>query len=183
MRIILLRENKMRRNQEHFWVVGLDNKNQILFVELVALGKVNCVSVDPPEVFRFAIVGLAVNIILVHNHPSGNLKLSQADIDLTDRMFKTGQLMNIQIIDHLVITEKSYTSMADEGIVEKIKSSGLFEIVDRQKHSFNSWKQEMIQKEKAVDIAQKLKKDNINADLIKKYTGLTKWDIRKIKNS
>src|SRR5690606_40012143 len=71
MQQVLLRENKIRRNQEHFWVVGLNNKNKILFIELISLGAVNSVQVNPPEVFRMAIYKMAVKMILVHNHPSG----------------------------------------------------------------------------------------------------------------
>ena len=72
----MLRENKIGRNQEHFWVIGLDNQNKILFIELVGLGAVNRVGANPPDVFRMGIYKLAVGMILVHNHPSGNLKPS-----------------------------------------------------------------------------------------------------------
>ena len=102
MQQILLRENKIRRNQEHFWVVGLDNQNKILFIELIGLGQVNRVEANPPDVFRMGIYKLAVSMILVHNHPSGNITPSQADKDFTDRMLKVGKLININVLDHLV---------------------------------------------------------------------------------
>ena len=69
----MLRENKIRRNQELFWVVGLDNSNKILFVELVSLGSVNTTPINHPEIFRMAIYKMAVKIILMHNHPSGEM--------------------------------------------------------------------------------------------------------------
>ena len=108
MQQVLLRENKIRRNQEHFWVVGLDNQQKILFIELVALGAVNRVNANPPDVFRMGIYKLAVSIILVHNHPSGNLTPSTSDKQFTDKMLKVSELVNIKIVDHLIISETGF---------------------------------------------------------------------------
>jgi DNA repair protein RadC len=110
MQTILLRENKIRRSQEHFWVIGLNSGNKILFIELVSLGATNRVEIAPAEVFRMAIYKAAVKMILVHNHPSGNVKISEADRDFTDRMIKSGNMLAVEVLDHLVITEESYTS-------------------------------------------------------------------------
>src|SRR6266550_905671 len=74
MQQILLRENKISRAQEHFWVVGLDNKNKILFIELVALGAQNRLEAKPSDIFRMTIYKLAIKVIFVHNHPSGEIK-------------------------------------------------------------------------------------------------------------
>ena len=184
MQQILLRENKIRRNQEHFWVVGLNNADKILFIELVSLGAVNRVNVDPPEVFRMGIYKLAVRMILVHNHPSGNLTPSQADLDFTDRLIKVGQLIKIDVIEHLIITEDDYTSLSDNGTIGRLKKSGLYEIVDKEKARMNEWKQKMelerAEKEKARAIAKKMKEDGVDIDTIKKYTGLNKWDIKRL---
>ncbi len=68
---ILLRENKIGRNKEHFWVVGLATSHKILFIELVSLGSISKAIVDPGEVFQLSIHKDAVAVILVHNHPSG----------------------------------------------------------------------------------------------------------------
>lgn len=184
MQQILLRENKIRRNQEHFWVVGLDNKHKILFIELIGLGAVNRVGADPPDVFRMAIYKLAVKMILVHNHPSGNLEPSQADLDFTDKMLKIGKLINIEVIDHLVISENSYTSFVDTGILADLKNSGMFEIVKRDQLEIKEWKLQM-EKERAVkesnlEIAKKMKEKGYDIDTIKELTGLTKWDIKKL---
>lgn len=184
MQQILLRENKIRRNQEHFWVVGLNNQNKILFIELIGLGAVNRVGADPPDVFRMAIYKLAVKLILVHNHPSGTIKPSNADEDFTDRMIKVGKLINIAVLDHLIITETSYTSFADQGIMDTLAKSGMFEIVDRDKAELKQWKldieKQRAEKEKALDIAKKLKDEGMDIDLIKKVTGLKKWDIKRL---
>lgn len=184
MQQILLRENKIRRNQEHFWVVGLNNANKILFIELVSLGAVNRVNVDPPEVFRMGIYKLAVRMILVHNHPSGNLTPSQADLDFTDRMIKVGQLIKIDVIEHLIISEEGFTSLSDNGTIDRLKKSGLYEIVDKEKSKMKSFQQQM-EKEKALkennlEIAKKMKEKGYDIDTIKELTGLRKWDIKKL---
>jgi DNA repair protein RadC len=73
MQQILLREDKIDQNREHFWVIGLANNNRILFIELVSLGTVNRTLVEPMEVYSLALQKRAVKIILCHNHPSGIL--------------------------------------------------------------------------------------------------------------
>ena len=184
MQQILLRENKIRRNQEHFWVVGLDTRNKILFIELIGLGAVNRVNANPPDVFRMAIYKLAVKIILVHNHPAGSVELSKGDNDFTDRMLKVGKLINIEIVDHLIVTEDTYASLADMGIIDKLKKSGLFEIVGPEKKELEQWKIEtekkQAEKQKAIEIATKMKAKGYDNDTIKELTGLTKSEIKKL---
>jgi DNA repair protein RadC len=184
MQQVLLRENKIGRNQEHFWIVGLDNQNKILFIELVGLGQANRVNTNPPEVFRMGIYKMAVKVILVHNHPSGNLTPSQADQDVTDRMLKVGQLIDIEVLDHLVISETGFMSFADEGIMDKLRKSGLFEIVEREKAELKEWQlrmeQERGEQRKALEIAKKLKESGMDEKEIKKMTGLRLTDIREL---
>ena len=184
MQQVLLRENKIRRSQEHFWVVGLDKHDKILFIELIGLGANNRVGADPPDVFRMAIYKLAVKTVMVHNHPTGTLEPSQADIDFTDRLLKVGKLINIEVADHLIISEKDYLSFEDEGLMEQIRNSGLFEIVKRDQLEIKEWKMklelERVEHEKAMAIAKKMLEDGVDMDTIKKYTGLRKWDIRKL---
>jgi len=174
MQQVLLRENKIGQNQEHFWAIGLDNQNKVLFIELIGLGAANRVNADPPDVFRMGIYKLAISLILVHNHPSGTLKPSDSDLGLTDRMLKVGKLINIDVTDHLIITPDSYVSFKNEGIMDKLSKSGNYEILNQDEAKYKQWK---IETEKALDIAKKMKKDGIDIDIIKKYTGLKKWDI------
>ncbi len=180
MRDILLRENKIRRNQEHFWGIGLNSASKILFIELVSLGATNRVEVKPAEVFRIAIYKSAIRMILVHNHPSGSIKISEADRDLTDRMIKSGNMLAIEVLDHLVITEDGYTSFVDIGIMDELRQSGRYELIDKEK----SWLQEIkIEAEREKErhaIAAKLKKAGVDIETIKKATGLTKTEIKKL---
>ncbi|MEP0266708.1 JAB domain-containing protein [Dokdonia sp.] len=184
MQQVLLRENKIRRNQEHFWVVGLDNNHKVLFIELIGLGAVNRVNADPPDVFRMGIYKLAVKMILVHNHPSGVLDISKNDSNFTDRMYKVGKLINIEVVDHLIITEESYTSFADKGVMNQLKESGLFEVVGPEKKALEEWKIDIERKQAVrqnkLDIAKKMKKDGVAIDIIKKYTGLSIFAIGKL---
>lgn len=90
MQKILLREQKIDQNREHLWVIGLENNHRILFIELVSLGTVNQTLVKPMEVFSLALQKRAVKIILCHNHPSGELKPSAADKDITDKLIQVG---------------------------------------------------------------------------------------------
>lgn len=184
MQQVLLRENKLRRAQEHFWIIGLDNKNMILFVELLALGQQNRVNINPPEAFRMAIYKLATQAVLVHNHPSGNLEVSKADLDLTDYLYKAGHFLNINILDHLIISETGYKSLETEGILYKLRNSGAWQLIDKTKAELNEMKAEIereeIDKKARLDIAKKMRADGYTVEVIKKLTKLTLGKIRKL---
>jgi DNA repair protein RadC len=177
MQQVLLREHKIRRNQEHFWVVGLNNANKLLFIELVSLGASNRVQIAPPEVFRIAIYKLATKMVLVHNHPSGNMLISRADKDFTDRMIKSGKMLNIEVVDHLVISETDYYSFEEAGLMKELRNSGMYELVEREKAGLN----ELRILETKLAIATNLKREGASVDLIMKSTGLKKSQINKLK--
>jgi DNA repair protein RadC len=100
---------------EEFWILLLNRSNRIIHRERVSTGGVSGTVVDAKVVFKKAIELLASAIILCHNHPSGNLTPSQADLDLTKRLRQAGQTLEIGVLDHLIISEKGYFSFADEG--------------------------------------------------------------------
>lgn len=104
-------------NHEQFWVILLNRNNKVLDKIRIGQGGVSAVVVDPKIVFKEAINRLATGIILVHNHPSGNLNPSKADIDLTRNIRQAGQFLDIQLFDHLIIADGSYYSFADEGVL------------------------------------------------------------------
>ena len=181
MQQILLRENKIRRNQEHFWVIGLNNVNKILFIELVSLGATNRIEISPPEVFRMAIYKLAVKMVLVHNHPSGALEVSDADKKFTDRMLKSGSLLNIEVIDHLVITEKAYTSFSDTGLLYNLKNYDSNEVVEKKLKAQLENMKKRIEREKDEITAKRMKERGYSVDEIAAMTGLKKAVINKLK--
>jgi len=123
MQRVLLRENKIDQDREHFWVIGLASNNRILFIELISKGTINKTLVEPMEVFSFALQKRAVKIILAHNHPSGELKPSDGDKDITDRLIQVGIIVKTPVTDHLIISDNSYLSFADIGLLDELKES------------------------------------------------------------
>jgi DNA repair protein RadC len=102
---------------EEFWIVYLNNSNGILKLEQLSKGGITGTVVDVRLAFKLAIQLGAVAIILAHNHPSGTLKPSQADINLTQKLKSAGESLDIKVLDHLIITENSYFSFADENLL------------------------------------------------------------------
>lgn len=184
MQQVLKRENKFSRSQEHFWVVGLNNANKILFIELIALGRQNRVTSNPPDVFRMAIYKLALKMILVHNHPSGELIPSTADRSITDRLIKVGEIINVDVIDHLIISEKSYMSFADVGLIAKMKASDTWRVVEKEEMEIKEMKaaveKEKLLKERDFEIGRKLKALGLDDKVIREGTGLSLREIKKL---
>lgn len=102
---------------EEFWVLLLNRGNQILERVNISKGGVSQTVVDTKIVFKMAIDKLASSIILCHNHPSGNLKPSDADIQLTKKLKEAGRILDLPILDHLIFADNTYFSFADEGLL------------------------------------------------------------------
>ncbi len=102
---------------EEFWVLFLDRRNAVIKKSNVSKGGVSGTVADAKIIFKEAIQLLASAVILCHNHPSGNLKPSDADIQLTKKMKEIGNMMDVPVLDHLIVTDKSYYSFADEGLM------------------------------------------------------------------
>jgi len=103
---ILNREDEIDRKKEHFWTVGLDSRNCIVYIELVSLGTLTASLVHPRETFRLAVMKGVASLMMIHNHPSGDSSPSGDDIDLTKRMVEAGKILGIEILDHIIITER-----------------------------------------------------------------------------
>lgn len=104
-----------RSLKEQFLVLSLNSRNVILSEELSALGSVNTVHVTPSEVLRQAVLRSAASIICLHNHPSGDPSPSAEDSALTDRISRAASLMGIRMLDHIIITSRSFYSFSDAG--------------------------------------------------------------------
>lgn len=102
---------------EEFWMLLLNRANRVLSREQASQGGMAGTVVDAKVVFRRAIEGKATSIVLCHNHPSGNLNPSQADIDLTRKLKNAGEIVDVLVLDHLIIGEGGYYSFADEGLL------------------------------------------------------------------
>jgi len=94
--------------KEHFVVLYLNARNQLVHKETISIGTLNASLVHPREVFKPAIEHLAASIIIAHNHPSGEVEASEADVMLTGRLADAGKLLGIELADHIIITEKDY---------------------------------------------------------------------------
>ncbi len=113
---LLVMENMRHLEQEHFQVILLNIKNQVLGVELVFVGGLASSPVHPREVFKSAIRKSAAGVILVHNHPSGDPSPSREDMEVTKRLTEAGKLLGIEVLDHLVIGDNKYVSFREKGI-------------------------------------------------------------------
>jgi DNA repair protein RadC len=208
MKEILLREDKIDRDKEHFWVMGLATNSRILYVELVSLGCLTATIVEPINVFRFALTKGCIRVILIHNHPSGNLTPSAKDIDLTDNLIQVGRIIKVEVLDHLIISTKSYLNFKAKGLMKKLEKSTKyvppFELIERIRAEEKKIREEAvrvaaqenlkkgkneglkegeirgIEKEK-IKIAKNSIKEGLSVELIIKLTGLTKEEIEKIK--
>jgi len=103
--------------QEVFMVMALDGASEIIYTKTIFIGTLNQSLVHPREVFSDAIRERAAGVIIAHNHPSGTLEASRADITITARLKESGKLLGIELLDHIIITENGYYSFNDEGIL------------------------------------------------------------------
>lgn len=104
---------------EEFHIVILNRKNIVLKTELVTRGILDSSLVSPREIFKIAIDNRAASIILVHNHPSGNLEPSKEDIKVTEQFYQAGKILEIPVLDHIIIANNSYTSFLERNLVFK----------------------------------------------------------------
>ncbi len=102
---------------EEFWAIFLNQKNQIVYKTQISKGGISGTLVDVRVLFRIAIEHFATSIIVAHNHPSGSLKPSLEDIQITKNIKNAGEILNITLLDHLIIGDNSFLSFAEEGLL------------------------------------------------------------------
>ena len=102
---------------EEFWVLYLNNSNKVVYKAQISKGGITGTVVDTRIIYKTALEHGATSIILVHNHPSGTLVASEADKQITRKLKEAGKHLDIPVLDHVIVTEKSYFSFADEGIL------------------------------------------------------------------
>ncbi len=181
MQQILLRENKIDQNREHFWVIGLENNNRILFIELISLGTVKQTLAEPMEVFSLALQKRAVKIILCHNHPSGELKPSDNDKDITDRLIQVGIIVDTKVLDHLIISEKSYLSFKDIGLFDELEKSTKYVPAYVLQQRIIKEAKELAEQKNTIEIAKQLKRIDVSDEKIVLATGLSIEEVKKLK--
>jgi len=104
------------KKKEHFITLLLDTRNQLLGVNTVSIGSLDSSIVHPREVFKDAISASAASVIFVHNHPSGDPQPSGDDIKMTKRLVEAGEIVGIEVLDHIVIAGEAYASMKGKGL-------------------------------------------------------------------
>ncbi len=113
----ILKADLLDISHEEFWIVLLNRANRVIRKSQISQGGVAGTVADPKIIFKLALEELASGIILAHNHPSGNLTASQADLDLTKKLKDAGKLLDIQVLDHIIVAGQRYFSFADEGLI------------------------------------------------------------------
>ena len=114
---VLKNEDEVDQQKEHFWAMGLNTKNRVLYLELVSLGTLTSGLIQPREVFKSAIIKSACSLIFCHNHPSGESKPSGEDINTTQILKKGGKLLGFNILDHIILGDNNIFSFQSEGIL------------------------------------------------------------------
>jgi len=112
-------EELREKRQEYFITLTLDGASNLIQKRTVFIGTLNFSIVHPREIFADAITDRAAGIIFVHNHPSGELKPSAQDIDITKRLVEVGKIVGIEVIDHVIISKNGYYSLQAAGMIKK----------------------------------------------------------------
>lgn len=114
----IIREYIEHKDREHFVVMLLDTQNQVTAIHTVSIGSLNATIIHPREVFKIAILHNSASIICAHNHPSGRPDPSQQDLDGTKRLVDAGEIIGIEILDHIVVGfGGKYTSFKESGLL------------------------------------------------------------------
>ena len=113
-----LTSEMMDKAQEHFMVVYLNTQNQVISYRVLFVGTLDRSIVHPREIFKEAVNSSAAKIIAVHNHPSGSLKPSSQDIEVTNVLMEAGKMMGIPLLDHLIISAQGYMSLRQKLIID-----------------------------------------------------------------
>lgn len=109
-----LRENK----KENFVILCLDARSKLIYKETVSIGTLNASLIHPREVFEPAIRNFTVQIIIVHNHPSGNTEPSKDDLEVTRQLVEAGKILGIEVADHIIVAQNSYLSFKEKGLID-----------------------------------------------------------------
>ena len=114
--VSVVRSRLRGKKKEHFLALLLDTRSQLIKVSEISIGSLDTSIVHPREVFKEAISASAASVVFAHNHPSGDPEASEDDIELTKRLAKAGEIVGIDVLDHIIIGDKKYISLKREGL-------------------------------------------------------------------
>ncbi|AKK74072.1 hypothetical protein HX13_11685 [Chryseobacterium sp. P1-3] len=114
---VLLKNQLSDLRTEEFWAIFLNNNNKVIHISQLTQGGISQSVVDVRVLFKTALDHLSTGIIIAHNHPSGSLKPSREDLSITQKIKEAGKILSIQLLDHIIVTQNSYFSFSDEGLL------------------------------------------------------------------
>ena len=137
-------EDKIDQDKEHFFVIGVDNRNAIQYIDLVSLGTIDAAFAEPRETFRLAVMKGVKSILICHNHISNECEPSEDDLSITLRLIKAGKILGIELLDHVILckNKNKLFSFAREGLINeknminKINEKAVKEIKNFLKQKF-----------------------------------------------
>lgn len=131
--IIKLDEIQEIRNayQEYFFFIGLDRANNLRTISLLGIGPSNGININSRDIVRTALITNSERIILVHNHPANSLKPSLEDLNLTNQINKVIKVFNIELLDHIIVTEDKYASMKKLEVIDKNYTNKNIEMMEK----------------------------------------------------
>jgi DNA repair protein RadC len=115
--IALIGKRLRAEGREHFLVILLNARHEAMAVETVSIGSLNASIVHPREVFRPAVIASAASIVVAHNHPSGDPEPSEEDLSITRRLVQVGELLGIDLLDHIVVAKRGTVSLRARGLL------------------------------------------------------------------
>lgn len=113
----LLKNELGNKKKEHFKLLSLNSRNNLISIDDISIGTLNASLVHPREVFLAAIEHSAASIILVHNHPSGDPELSEDDLEITKQLVEAGKILGIEVVDHIIITKTGFLSFKEKNLI------------------------------------------------------------------
>jgi DNA repair protein RadC len=121
---LLLLEDEIDQQKEHFYVMHLDTRSRINMVELVSVGTLTGALVHPRETFRRAVMQGSANIIVAHNHPSGEVDPSDEDTKVTKLLFEAGNILGIKMLDHVIFGKETFFSFRENNVRQMTEGEG-----------------------------------------------------------
>ncbi|BDS10689.1 JAB domain-containing protein [Aureispira anguillae] len=195
MQKVLKRESKLDKDKRHFWAIGLDVRSKVSLLELVSLGTMAKKDLHASDVYANAIHKQVKKVILCHNSPDGSLQVSEEAKDLTDWLIQVGLIVNIPVYDHLIMTEKSYKSFKETGLLAELEKSKKYVIPmelerrvreEEQRKAaveLEHVKQQVNEKiyeevgQNRFDIAYAMKEKGFSIKIISEVTGLSEEEV------
>jgi DNA repair protein RadC len=114
---LILQDYFRDKDREELVAVLLDTARTVIGLARISVGGIQSSIVEPVQVFKAAILANATAVVLAHNHPSGNPEPSREDVAVTKKMLKAGEALGIPVLDHLIVTDSTYTSLAERGVL------------------------------------------------------------------